>query len=238
MPSWGFMRDSSLTDHCVSLLCIFSLSPYEWILMTWEYVAVVVGMSLAMCVCTEFNLSTDASLVVFSRAPPCYSRYWWMFACNSQTFRIIECEYTKARYLLYWFRGLCYPHEVTVRETDWCMFQWSAWFIQCSCLCFSSAIILSVTPFSQILVTDVADIDSASKPGQANGDITLKLKDFRILHLKISPASLCQEVVASIVELSKLGMLSSFQGWHSVHFSWPCRQMHERICQSVVADPV
>jgi len=81
-------------------------------------------------------------------------------------------------------------------------------------LCFSSSIILSVTPSSQILVTDVADIDSASKPGQANGDITLKLKDFRILHLKISPASLCQEVVASIVELSKLGMLSSFQGWH------------------------
>lgn len=78
-------------------------------------------------------------------------------------------------------------------------------------MCFSSAIILSVTPSSQILVTDVADIDSVSKPGQANGDITLKLKDFRILHLKISPASLCQEVVASIVELSKLGMLSAFR---------------------------
>lgn len=83
---------------------------------------------------------------------------------------------------------------------------------QYSCLCILSAIILSVTPSSQILVTDVADIDCASKPGQANGDITLKLKDFRILHLKISPASLCQEVVASIVKLSKLGMLSNFQG--------------------------
>lgn len=68
----------------------------------------------------------------------------------------------------------------------------------------------------QILVTDVADIDNASKPGQESGDVILRLKDFRVLHLNISPASLCQEVVASIIKLSKLGNLC-LQEQHFMH---------------------
>ncbi len=70
--------------------------------------AVVVGMSLAMCVYTEFILSTDASfggcLVVLLRVivgvGECSHvnlRRTHIAVC---TFRVIECKYTKARYLL------------------------------------------------------------------------------------------------------------------------------------------
>ena len=60
----------------------------------------------------------------------------------------------------------------------------------------------------QFLVTDVADVDSVAKSGQANGGIILKLKDFRLVHLNISPTTLCQEVMESIIKLSLPGALA------------------------------
>lgn len=72
----------------------------------------------------------------------------------------------------------------------------------------SSAVILPVAPsYLQFLVTDVADVDSVSKSGQTNGGIILKLKDFRLVHLNISPTTLCQEVMESIIKLSLPGAL-------------------------------